>query len=54
MGLKTMELSSEKRDYLQIIYANEEMLYVPMDQIDMVLKYSSQEGQKPKLSKNGW
>ncbi len=53
VGLKTMELSSEKRDYLHIIYANDEALYVPMDQIDMVLKYSSYEGHKPKLSKLG-
>jgi len=53
VGLKTMELSSEKRDYLHIIYANEEALYVPLDQIDMVLKYSSHEGMHPKLSKLG-
>lgn len=53
MGLKTMELSLEKRDYLHIIYANEEALYVPMDQIDMVLKYSSHDGMHPKLSKLG-
>ena len=53
VGLKTMELSQEKRDYLHIIYANEEALYVPMDQIEMVLKYSSHEGMHPKLSKLG-
>ncbi|MFA5471096.1 MAG: transcription-repair coupling factor [Acholeplasmataceae bacterium] len=53
VGLKTMELSSAKRDYLHIVYANDESLYVPMDQIDMVLKYSSYEGQRPKLSKMG-
>jgi len=53
VGLKTMELSGEKRDYLHIIYANEEALYVPMDQIDMVLKYSSHDGIHPKLSKLG-
>lgn len=53
IGLKTMELSQEKRDYLHIIYANEEALYVPMDQIDMVLKYSSHDGMHPKLSKLG-
>ncbi|MFA5525349.1 MAG: transcription-repair coupling factor [Acholeplasmataceae bacterium] len=53
MGLKTMELSGDKRDYLHIIYANEEALYVPMDQIDMVLKYSSHDGAHPKLSKLG-
>lgn len=53
VGLKTMELSGEKRDYLQIIYAGEETLYVPMDQIDMVLKYAAHDGIKPKLSKMG-
>ncbi len=53
VGLKTMELSGAKRDYLHIIYANEEALYVPMDQIDMVLKYSSYEGAHPALSKLG-
>ncbi len=53
VGLKTMELSGAKRDYLHIIYAGEEALYVPMDQIDMVLKYSSYEDSHPKLSKLG-
>jgi len=53
VGLKTMELSGEKRDYLQIVYLNEESLYVPMDQIDMVLKYATHDGMKPKLSKMG-
>ena len=53
VGLKTMELSGEKRDYLHIIYANDEVLYVPMDQIDMVLKYSSHDGMHPKLNKLG-
>lgn len=53
VGLKTMELSGAKRDYLHIVYAGEEALYVPMDQIDMVLKYSSYEGAHPKLSKLG-
>jgi transcription-repair coupling factor (superfamily II helicase) len=53
MGLKTMDLSGQKKDYLYIIYANEEALYVPMDQIDLVLKYSNYEGMHPKLSKLG-
>jgi transcription-repair coupling factor (superfamily II helicase) len=53
VGLKTMELSQEKRDYLHIIYAGEEALYVPMDHIDLVLKYSSHDGMTPRLSKLG-
>ncbi|TVP86210.1 MAG: transcription-repair coupling factor [Acholeplasmataceae bacterium] len=53
VGLKTMELSQEKRDYLHIVYANDEALYVPMDQIDMVLKFSAHDGARPKLSRLG-
>lgn len=53
IGLKTMELGKEKRDYLHLIYANDEALYVPMDQIDRVLKYQHEEGARPKLSKLG-
>src|SRR5690554_3736869 len=53
MGLKTMELSGTIRDYLHIIYRDNDSLYVPMEQIDLVLKYSSHDGIKPTLSKMG-
>ena len=53
MGLKTMELSGTIRDYLYIIYRDNDSLYVPMEQIDLVLKYSSHDGVKPTLSKMG-
>ncbi|VEU79691.1 transcription-repair coupling factor [Haploplasma axanthum] len=53
MGLKTMDLSGIKRDYLYIIYKDNESLYVPMEQIDLILKYSSNDGVVPQLSKMG-
>jgi len=53
VGLKTMELGKEKRDYLHLVYAKEESLYVPVDQIERVLKYSIKEGSHPKLSTLG-
>ncbi|WP_162151215.1 transcription-repair coupling factor [Haploplasma modicum] len=53
MGLKTMDLSGGTKDYLYIMYKDDESLYVPIDQIDLVLKYSSEEGVIPKLSKMG-
>lgn len=49
-GLKTMSLSGDKRDYLHIIYANNEALYVPTDQIELVLKYRNYDELAPKLS----
>src|SRR5690606_29964835 len=39
------------RDYLHIIYDNNEALYVPTDQIELVLKYKSHDAIAPKLSK---
>jgi transcription-repair coupling factor (superfamily II helicase) len=53
VGLKTMDLSGDKRDYLHIVYAGDEALYVPVDQIHLVLKYSSDTMEHPKLSKMG-
>lgn len=53
MGLKTMDLSNIKKDYLTIIYKDNESLYVPIDQISLILKYSTKEGVTPELSKMG-
>lgn len=53
LGLQTMDLTGVKRDYLQLQYANEESMYIPVDQIDMILKYNATEGHQPKLSRLG-
>ncbi|HHT39967.1 MAG: transcription-repair coupling factor [Acholeplasmatales bacterium] len=52
-GIKTMSLSHDKRDYMHIQYQGTDYLYVPVDQLDLVLKYSSREGVMPKLTKLG-
>lgn len=52
-GIKTMELSGQKRDYIHIGYYGTDYLYIPVDQIEMVLKYASREGVVPKLTKLG-
>lgn len=53
MGLKTMDLSNIKKDYLEILYKDNEKLFVPVDQINLVLKYSTKDGMVPVLSKMG-
>ena len=52
-GIKTMELSGYKRDYIHIGYYGTDYLYIPVDQIDKILKYSSKEGHVPSLTKLG-
>ncbi len=52
-GIKTMELSGIKRDYVHIAYRGTDFLYVPVDQVHLILKYSSSEGFEPTLNKIG-
>ncbi|MDY0210297.1 MAG: transcription-repair coupling factor [Acholeplasma sp.] len=53
LGLKEMELSGTIKDYLHIAYEGTDYLYIPVDQIDKVLRYSSKDGHEPKLTKLG-
>jgi len=53
MGLKTINNNGKDRDYLHIVYANDEYLYTPVDQIDLVMKYRSFEDIAPTLSRLG-
>lgn len=52
-GLKTMDLSGHKKDYIHIAYQGTDYLYIPIDQIDMILKYASRDGHVPTLTKLG-
>lgn len=50
LGLKTMDITGQKRDYLHLLYAQEKSMYIPVDQIDLVLKYGSFDSKPPRLS----
>lgn len=52
-GIKQLELQGHIKDYLQLSYDSGDMLYVPVDQLDLVQKYIGQEGRKPKVNKLG-
>ncbi|MGB4129455.1 MAG: transcription-repair coupling factor [Acholeplasmatales bacterium] len=52
-GIKTMVLSGVTRDYIHIAYAGTDYLYIPVDQVDLILKYSSSEGFTPQLNRIG-
>jgi transcription-repair coupling factor (superfamily II helicase) len=43
----------KERDYIKIEYAGEEMLYVPIEQANLVQRYIGSEGNAPKLDKIG-
>lgn len=50
-GIKNLVSQGVSRDYIKIVYADNGILYVPCDQLDMVSKYIGNEGTK--LSKMG-
>ena len=52
-GIKTIELSNRKRDYLSIRYDKNEHLYIPIEQLTLIKKYIGKEGVAPKLTRLG-
>lgn len=52
-GLRQMSVESKIGDFLELEYANKAKLFVPVENIGKVQKYSAAEGVKPSLSKLG-
>ncbi|MBY5034049.1 transcription-repair coupling factor [Streptococcus gallolyticus] len=51
LGIETIEVSGIHRDYLTIQYQNSDRISVPIDQIDLLSKYTSSDGKTPKVNK---
>ena len=49
-GIKTLSLNDIKKDYIEVIYKNNDKLYIPVEKIDLISKYSGKEGIMPKVS----
>lgn len=53
VGLKTLSKNGIKKDYLTIEYKDGDKLYIPVEKIDLISKYSSNESIVPKINKLG-
>lgn len=53
IGLETLEVAGNHKDYLNIRYSGEDKLFVPADQIDLIQKYVASGEKEPKLHKLG-
>ncbi len=49
-GFEKIEVDHVMKDYIKIAYAKGGNLYIPATQFDMIQKYGSQDGKKPKLN----
>lgn len=53
IGVITMEANGLTSDYLKILYANNQYLYIPLEKFSRIRKYVSREGTVPRLSRLG-
>jgi transcription-repair coupling factor (superfamily II helicase) len=53
LGVVTLEVNGNFKDYLDIRYRGEDKLFVPADQIDLIQKYVASGEKEPKLHKLG-
>ena len=52
-GIKKIKKNGLEKDYLWIEYRDKDRLYIPVEKIETIKKYSSSEGVVPKLNKLG-
>ncbi len=53
LGIKTLEVQGYSKDYLHVAYAQDDKLYIPVEQFKLIRKYSSASGKAPKLHSLG-
>jgi len=52
-GLQTLDLGPRTGEFMLLFYADEAKLYVPVERLDLVQRYSSAEGHQPQLDRLG-
>ena len=52
-GIKTLTLNGITKDYLEILYQGTDKIYIPVEKIELISKYSGREGIAPKINKLG-
>jgi len=50
-GIEQLKVQGEKKDYIRIKYAGNDMLYVPVEQMDLVQKYIGGDGTAPRINR---
>jgi transcription-repair coupling factor (superfamily II helicase) len=52
-GLQTLEMGGSKSEFMLLFYAEDSKLFVPVERLDLVQRYSSAEGHEPVLDRLG-
>lgn len=52
-GIQTLTKNGLKKDYIKVEYQDGDSLYIPVEKLELLNKYSSNEGIQPKINKLG-
>lgn len=52
-GIETMEIKGALRDFIKLFYANDDKLYIPVENLDLVTKYGEGDALTAELDKLG-
>ena len=52
-GIKTLTMNDITKDYLEVLYQGNDKIYIPVEKIELISKYSGREGIAPKINKLG-
>ena len=53
LGMETIAIDGVHQDYITILYQNEDKLFIPVTQLNLVQKYVASESKQPKVNKLG-
>lgn len=53
LGIRRIKAIGLERDYITILYGDEETVFVPIEQVNLIQRYIGGEGGKPRLDKLG-
>ena len=53
LGVETLEFDGQRKDFLHIQYGGSDKLYIPVEQVQFLQKYISDDNSTPKLSRLG-
>lgn len=52
-GIRTLTQNGLKKDYVEILYAGNDKLYIPVEKIELIGKFTGKEGVAPKINRLG-
>jgi transcription-repair coupling factor (superfamily II helicase) len=53
IGMQTLEVDGVHQDYITILYQNDDKLFIPVTQLNLIQKFVASEAKSPKINKLG-